>query len=85
MNTQNIFNVPPTPYGTSNLPGSAIVAYKQNAWSPMIMGDVDTAERVMHNSNVRFGGKGRKARNGQKSTRKHNRKSRKSRKNHRRN
>jgi hypothetical protein len=48
----------------------------------MIMGDVDTAERVMHNSNVRFGGKARK---GRKSTRKNNRKSRKSRKNHRRN
>jgi hypothetical protein len=78
MNNQNIFNVSPTPYGTSNLPGSAIVAYKQNAWSPMIMGDVDTAERVMHNSNVRFGGKGRKY------TRKNSRKSRKSRK-HRRN
>jgi hypothetical protein len=82
MNTQNIFNVSPPPYGTSSLPGSAIVAYKQNAWSPMIMGDVDTAERVMHNSNVRFGGKARK---GRKSTRKNNRKSRKSRKNHRRN
>ena len=77
MNSQNIFTVPPTPYGTSNLPGSAIVAYKQNAWSPMVMGDVNTAERVMHNSNVRFGGKGRKQR---KSTRKNNRKTRKSRK-----
>ena len=79
MNNQNIFNVTPIPYGTSNLPGSAIVAYKQNAWSPMIIGDVDTAERVMHNSNVRFGGKGQKKR---KSTRKHSRKSRKSRKSH---
>lgn len=82
MNTQNIFTVPPTPYGTSNLPGSAIVAYKQNAWSPMVMGNLDTATHVMHNSNVRFGGKGRKER---KSTRKHSRKSRKSRKTHRRN
>ena len=79
MNSQNIFNVPPIPYGTSNLPGSAIVAYKQNAWSPMVMGDVETAERVMHNSNVRFGRKGRKSR------RKYSRKTRKSRKNHRRN
>ena len=71
MNNQNIFNVSPTPYGTSNLPGSAIVAYKQNAWSPMVMGNVDTAARVMHNSNVRFGRKGRK------STRKQTRKARK--------
>ena len=76
MNNQNIFNIPPTPYGTSNLPGSAIVAYKQNAWSPMVMGDVNTAARVMHNSNVRFGRKGRK------STRKQTRKNRKSRKSH---
>jgi hypothetical protein len=76
MNNQNIFNIPPTPYGTNNLPGSAIVAYKQNAWSPMVMGDVNTAVRVMHNSNVRFGRKGRK------STRKQTRKNRKSRKSH---
>ena len=79
MSNQNIFTVPPTPYGTSNLPGSAIVAYKQNSWSPMVLGDVNTAERVMHNGNMRFGRKGRKY------TRKNNRKTRKSRKNNRRN
>jgi len=72
MQNQNLFNVPPTPYGTNNIPASAIVAYKQNAWSPMILGNTNTAQRVMRNSNMRFGRKGR--------TRKQHRKAKKSRK-----
>jgi len=81
----NVFsmNIPPLPHGTNNIPGNATVAVRQNMWSPTVLTNYNTAEKMVSSANVRFGRKNRKSHKNRKSRKvtRRNKASRKNRKN----